>query len=144
MKKLLFILLLTASLHAETFGYGDFQTMWGFPMAGLGVRIKKESHALDFSGNLCVWAPHFYHVKALYIAYPNTYGLYLGGGVGAMNISRYFRDLTGTFEGALGYQWDATRHYIIFLEANAIFPFRPASEPDWARLWPSLTFGVGF
>ncbi|MES2273197.1 MAG: hypothetical protein V4487_03300 [Chlamydiota bacterium] len=148
------ILIITASLHAEEksyFGYGDIHAMGGYPMLGIGVRAKTGIHCLDLSGNISPlpgllhgkFSPALFHVRGLYLIYPQQEGIYLGGGLGFLNEPETLVHPGGSFEGALGYQWRRAHKNPLFLEANAIAPFEKPGGKS-LRVWPGLTFGLGF
>jgi len=121
------------------FIYGDVHAMGGYPMIGVGVRTQKGIHALDFSGNTCPLNPpgslSSFHLRSLYLVYPKQTGFYFGGGLGILNEPESIK-ITGSFESAIGYQWSNR----IFLEGNAIWPFKTHPAP----VWPGLTLGFGF
>jgi len=83
-----------------------------------------------------------FHTKGLYLFYPYQKGFYLGTGLGVLKEPESLKSVTGSFEGALGYQWETTKNTRIFLEANAILPFQ--KPQGTVRAWPGLSIGIGF
>jgi hypothetical protein len=146
MKKVLCLLALTFAVLGKAteklyFTYGSVQAMGGYPMIGAGVRTQKGIHTFDFSGNICPIRPpvtlNIFHLRSLYLVYPNRTGLYFGGGLGLLNEPETIK-ISGSFESAIGFQW-ANR---IFLEGSAIVPLK--QSPAISPIWPVLTLGFGF
>ena len=127
----------------NSFIYGDVHAMGGYPMVGLGCRTQQGMHAFDISGNLMPINGSIFHAKGQYLFYPFQKGFYLGTGLGLLNEPESLKNITGSFEGALGYQWNTPKNTRIFLEANGIVPFQKPGG-NTARVWPGLSLGVGF
>lgn len=134
----------------STSGYVDFHALGGYPMVGIGLRSKEGMHGFDFSGHILPYVPELrlpelghttFHIRGLYLFYPNEKGLYLGTGLGMVNARENLEKMSGTFEGTFGYQWKTSDRTMLFLEANVIAPFE---TPVGARVWPGLTLGFGF
>ncbi len=146
MKTVIFLLTLLFmgyghTLESRYFVYGDAQAIGGYPMTGVGIRRQSGIHAWDISGNVCPLNPpaslQLFHVRGLYLIYPKEQGLYLGGGLGALNDPTTI-NFSGTIEGALGYEWQNR----VFFELNGIAPIQ--QSPPIAPVWPGLTLGMGF
>ena len=60
------------------FVYGGVHFMGGVPMGGAGIRLRKETHCLDFSGYTCLLyfprAVSVFHLRGLCLFYPNQQG----------------------------------------------------------------------
>ncbi len=119
------------------FIYGDMQALGLYPLIGGGVRVQKEIHAFDFSTNFCPFNPSIFHIKSLYLIYPQQRGFYAGGGLGILNDPETI-NRSGSFEIAIGYQWGNR----FFLEADVLLPFKHAE--GLSPVCPGLTFGVSF
>ncbi len=150
MKKYLLLFLIAVSAGASAkeknfFGYGDVSTMGSHPMVGVGVRSRTGIHAFDFSGHVMPWnrfSPFIFHMKGIYLLYPQREGFYCGSGLGLLNEPRSLKSVTGSLEATLGYQTKNEDNAPIFFEANLIAPF---IEPQGAlRVWPGFTLGYGF
>lgn len=148
MKKILSIAVLVLpclflSGRESFFIYGDVHAMGGYPMVGLGLRAQQGVHAFDISGNLMPLNGRIFHAKGQYLFYPYQNGFYLGAGLGLLNEPETLKNITGSFEGTLGYQWNTSKNTRIFLEANGIVP---SQKPDGStvRVWPGLSLGIGF
>jgi hypothetical protein len=146
MKTVLFAFMISCSVlgySAEKpyFAYGDAQAMGVRPMVGAGVRAQKGAHAFDISWNVCPESPpnslNVFHLKTLYLSFPKDTGLYFGAGLGILNEPKNVR-VSGSLEASFGFQWANN----LFLEANAIAPFRQSRTVD--PVWPGLTLGFGF
>ena len=153
----LFVFLFAVLGHAEEkpyFSYGDVHAMGGYPMVGIGFRAQKDVHAFDLSANACPWNPPrsltVFHFRALYLIYPAKEGLYFGAGLGFLNEPETMKRMSGSFEGAIGWQGKLGRRARIFLEVDGIVPFHKAyaASPQgiqlMSRIWPGLTTGFGF
>ena len=145
MKKILFgcfLLLPSLFLSAQdtSFIYGDMHAMGGYPMLGLGVRTQQGKHALDVSASFL--SLDIFHAKGQYLIYPNQNGFYLGAGLGMLKEVESIRGITGSAEGALGYQWDTSTNKHVFFEVNGIVPFQKSDVVS--RVWPGLSLGFGF
>jgi len=118
--------------------------MGGYPMVGIGFRAQQSIHAIDLSANTCPWNPPrsltTFHFKMLYLVYPEKEGVYLGTGVGILKDPETMRHSSGSFEGAIGYQWKNR----VFLEGNAILPLKKSYIQGMSPVWPGLTLGFGF
>lgn len=129
------------AVETPNFVYADVQAMGGHPMVGFGFRTQKGVHALDVSGNIRPVIPPepliIFHLKSLYLVYPQQKGFYLGGGLGLLNDPESV-EVSGSFESTIGYQWKNR----LFIEGNAIVPFKQSQA--LVPVWPGLTFGVGF
>lgn len=143
MKKLLTLfLLLSATLRAESYTYGDFHAMGGWPMLGVGTRFHKQWHALDLSGHVMPFAPCVFHIQGLYLVYPCERGFYMGAGLGVMGAPETLRYPSGSFEWAMGYEWHTKVGRPLFVALGTSIPFR---EPRGVgRICPHLTFGIAF
>lgn len=110
-------------------------------MVGVGARTQKGIHALDFAGNACPLNPpkslNIFHLRSLYLVYPTPTGFYFGGGLGVLNDPETIK-VSGSFEGAIGYQWENR----IFIEGNAFVPFKQSQAIS--PVFPGLTLGFGF
>lgn len=140
---LIFLTTFLSAVDKPYFVHGDVGTMGAFPMLGIGVRTKTGMHSFDVVGLMYPIKSFPFHIKGLYLLYPKEEGFYLGGGLGFLNEPESLKQVTGSYEGALGYQWNSdNKKTQSFLELNVIAPF---VEPQGTmRAWPGLTFGVGF
>lgn len=144
-----FLLMIASFAAAETssyFGYGDLHAMGGYPMVGLGVRVQEGFQGMDFSANICPLNPpkslRLFQIRGLYLYYPKRVGFYCGGGLGLLNEPETLKHLSGSLEAVIGYEWKIARTIPIFLAVNGTVPF---SHPYVVgRVWPGLTFGLGF
>lgn len=152
MKKVLFFLLISSfatlaySEENSRFVYGEIQTIGGLPLTGVGWRMKKEHHGVDFSTSflpLNAFHPFVFHAKTQYLFYPKTTnGLYAGIGLGLFNEPESIKGITGSFEPGIGYQWCPAEKVHLFIEATGIVPFK---KPEGAaRVWPGISFGIGY
>lgn len=128
------------------FIYSDIQAMGGHPLIGGGIRFKDRKLSLDFSGNALTKDSRFssliFHTKAQLLFYPMK-SLYFGAGLGLLKEPETIKGISGSWEGAIGFEWRTYRHRHFFLEVGSISPFKKP-KADILKVWPSLTFGYGF
>ncbi len=139
------VLICAAETSYFTYGNVNMHMMCPYPMIGVGARMQKGMHALDFSANTCPRNPPrsltLFHMRSLYLAYPGERGFYCGAGLGLINEPETMRSLSGSFEGAIGYQ--STNRF--FLEVNNSVPFAYLENPKrHGYSLPGLTLGLGF
>jgi len=150
-KTTLFILLslafpaLAFSAERPCFTYGKLQTIGTYPLIGAGLRMRKEHHGVDFSIAVLPlpWTPVLFHAKSLYFFYPAlNKGLYGGVGLGLLTALNTIRDVIGSFEASLGYEWRLARKVRMFVEVNGILPFEKSNGD--AQVWPGISIGIGY
>jgi hypothetical protein len=149
MKKIWVVLLMACvSLCAKEknyFSYGDVSAMGAYPMVGVGVRSKNETHCYDLSGHVMPFnrfSPFIFHLKGVYLYYPWKQGVYCGSGLGFLNEPESLKSPSGSLEASIGYQSSSEGTAPLFFEINLIAPF--LAPQGTLRAWPGITFGYGF
>lgn len=162
MKKIIVFLLFAVCCHAADkkayFGYGNVHMMGGYPMVGVGLRSIAGINGYEIAGSLF---PYFhdvthimFHTKALYLFRPGGKNFYAGAGLGLLREVELLRQVSGSYEASLGFEWHTRHAHVFFLEADAISPFakgtrRVVEDGTVVRkrsrmIWPGITFGFGF
>lgn len=161
MKKIIAFIVFVVVCNAQPpryYSYGSVNMMAGYPMVGIGLRTRKGINGFDINGSAFPYFVRFAdlacHLKGLYLFHPAGKGFYMGVGLGLLNAPETMRGMSGSYEGAFGFEWQSKNRNVFFLEADVIGPFNKSfcrvrkGDCDVIRskrtVWPGLAFGFGF
>ncbi len=131
--------------YSETFYYGNIQTSFNRPLAGIGLRYKDEELGFD-AGIAGAYAAKdvdgIIQAEASVLYFPFTDYVYLGMGAG-VGLETFKRIYGKTFlRGTLGGEYRSERFGKYFAEATIQAPTQ--YEEEGFHFFPGFRVGIGF